>query len=947
MAEESNVRLVRCPKCENLLPELPDYSLYQCGGCGAVLRAKSKALLDTQELSDKSNEEREKGGSEKLPIFSGKGAVSLGSKSETEEEIDGVERARKRERVFTKRTDNLINSASSRAENRKVLSDSDGDLGTEVMGTRDVESSASKEGFGNRLAPSMKTLPNKCDYGMNRVRSELVNSSVEDELGEMTSQNGNKAGLGLKSGTIADRWAVGRDGFRALGGNSRAVNEQVRYSRFGYPDEGPSNHPPGSVFGGGEPRKNGDNLDGSNRVENLEHDRAELLRKLDELKDQLSRSCDVAENPREQIPVSRRMAPGDSYGGGDTYRVSMQPSSLGKQVPIFPHFNHSHGPVPFVNGHGMDAQNFYPPMRHASNEVPGFGDPFQARIPSRPPHPPSWLYPQRPSQDYFSSQYSDIDQDPLIPHPHETFFHQLSCSCLSCYNKNWQVPPQVAPTVLDTRRFLNDRNNSNVYRHANPLPFRSRDYNRRGVNPPQLHSQDSKSCTRRPSDLDSDIGGFSWYRTRKLVVAHGNGHFCHPIAGGAPFITCSICLALLQLPKKIVAMEKNHWKLQCGACYSIILLEVENKRLIVSVPTLNKEMSAEVGSGEVLNEKLPNSHGLDAGGTNSCFDDYDNWGYNFQSIDTEPDILSKDHRFNLSDSEKREGHPYSSSISSEDEESPDSVIVQRVSNPVDFPVNDDASPPHSRSPLRDYSSNHAVSRFGKGNRSQRTNQEKVVLNKVTSRQNSLKDASVATEMEVSFNEYLNTGLSQDSVEASQEEDRPKINKGSESFFAGFIKRSFKDFSRSNQNAENGRINVFVNGQPIPDRVVKKAEKLAGPIHPGEYWYDSRAGFWGVMGQPCLGIIPPYIPEFNYRIPEKCAAGNTSVYVNGRELHQGDLDLLASRGLPTTRDKSYIIEISGRVLDEASGEELDSLGKLAPTVETMKRGFGMQVQKQVV
>lgn len=32
------VRLVRCPKCENLLPELADYSVYQCGGCGAVLR---------------------------------------------------------------------------------------------------------------------------------------------------------------------------------------------------------------------------------------------------------------------------------------------------------------------------------------------------------------------------------------------------------------------------------------------------------------------------------------------------------------------------------------------------------------------------------------------------------------------------------------------------------------------------------------------------------------------------------------------------------------------------------------------------------------------------------------------------------------------------------------------------------------------------------------------
>ena len=55
-----------------------------------------------------------------------------------------------------------------------------------------------------------------------------------------------------------------------------------------------------------------------------------------------------------------------------------------------------------------------------------------------------------------------------------------------------------------------------------------------------------------------------------------------------------------------------------------------------------------------------------------------------------------------------------------------------------------------------------------------------------------------------------------------------------------------------------------------------------------------------------------------------------MYVNGRELHQKDLILLGNRGLPTERDRSYIIEMSGRVLDEDSGEELDSLGKLAPT-----------------
>ena len=45
MSETAKVRLVRCPKCENLLPEVTDFSVYQCGGCGAVLRCNSLSLL--------------------------------------------------------------------------------------------------------------------------------------------------------------------------------------------------------------------------------------------------------------------------------------------------------------------------------------------------------------------------------------------------------------------------------------------------------------------------------------------------------------------------------------------------------------------------------------------------------------------------------------------------------------------------------------------------------------------------------------------------------------------------------------------------------------------------------------------------------------------------------------------------------------------------------------
>jgi ribosomal protein L37AE/L43A len=34
----ARIRVVRCPKCDKFLPELPPYSVYVCGGCGAALQ---------------------------------------------------------------------------------------------------------------------------------------------------------------------------------------------------------------------------------------------------------------------------------------------------------------------------------------------------------------------------------------------------------------------------------------------------------------------------------------------------------------------------------------------------------------------------------------------------------------------------------------------------------------------------------------------------------------------------------------------------------------------------------------------------------------------------------------------------------------------------------------------------------------------------------------------
>ncbi|OVA00846.1 Protein of unknown function DUF3133 [Macleaya cordata] len=948
MAEGTKVRLVRCPKCDNLLPELPDFPVYQCGGCGTALQVKAKSTT-TDGSSGKSDEERVRLGSEK---------------SVSDREIDGVEIRQRRERE-----ENSSSSSCSRSENREIM--------TENMAT----------GYGARYrrqskAPMDSSIPGG-DHDLNMKNDELMKVNIQKEVGEIKPQIG-IASVSQQSAQIPNWPDPRRDGMMMNPRTERIQDEGARFSAP-YPDEGPSNYQKsGSNYGYGEPMLNpGSNYhyteqlsnQGSNyrydeqisninnpgvseRVEYLEQDRAELLRKLEELQIQLSRSGDVTGKPNERVPpLDGRMVPPDPYGVHDS-RLPVDPSGtvIAPLHPYLPdkhvrrplYFNQSHEEVQVMKRSDMELHNFYPPM-HPPSEIPGYTDPFGPQIHGRIPNQPPHRYPNRPSHDYFYGGYMDFDPETVSSYQNNTFFHHPACSCMRCYNKHWQVPAQVPPAILRDRRFQNASSNPMLYQVENPGTFGSRGYHPRNANPPPLNSRERRTTVRMSTDLDSELGGFGHGRVERAAVAKRSVRRCYPVAGGAPFISCYNCFGLLKLPRKFLQMEKNERKLKCGACSTIITVLVESKKLVC---TRKNPLEVNDGPVEVAQEVILRSQGhAKRDSTNSYSDDYDNSGYNFQSMDAEPILSAIDQRLNLSGSGKIHDIPSSSTATSEGEESPDSVIARReLSSSTELSPLKTMTPPLPGSPLQEhfeYSSyQRLVDQVGKGNKSKRMDQEELVPSlptKSTTRQNSVKDASVATEMEMSFND---TVTSQDSSETTKEEDRRKIGKGGGSFFAGFMKKSLRDSSSSmSSHSEETEIpNVSINGHPVPDRLVRKAEKRAGRIHPGQYWYDFRAGFWGVIGLPCLGIIPPSIEEFNYPMPKNCSGGTTGVFVNGRELHQKDLDLLASRGLPTTRDRSYIIEISGSVLDEDSGEELDSLGKLAPTIEKLKHGFGMKVPR---
>lgn len=911
MAESTKLRLVRCPKCENLLPELEDYSVYQCGGCGTVLRAKKKKR-EADALSEKSEEERV-------------GEVYVKSHNSSEK---GIEE---------------LSDASDTDKSNP------GSLSCEQRGLEKKNEVGFVDGCTNQSKSSSEKWVVENGLDVKEVgRDEIANETKREDR-DLSSKIGYIGGS-QRSGRMSDWPSVEKGGVEGFPRNARADAGGVRVSTLNYSDEGPSNYHSDSSYGCTEPLRNGIGLDGVNRVQYPEQDRAELLRKLDELKEQLTRSCDVVDKPKEKVPLDGRIAPPGPYVGSDSWlphgslgsdRASMPFFGPDKHVAGPSYFNHCPDLFPYKTGNEMPIHGLHP-ATHYSNHVPPYGDPFGSQVLRRAPTQLPSQY-QQPSHRYFSGQYIDPNHDLFESYQQSTMFHQPSCSCYYCYNKHHRVSAPVQSSAFNYRT-----NNAMLYHHENPRAFGPQVHNRGAAVPP-LNSHGPQAHTRWPSDINSEMGGFVRCCPRRVVLTSSGRHCC-PIAGGAPFIVCNNCFELLQLPKRSKLMTKDQKKLQCGTCSTVIDFDMINKKLILSAQAKTEGISTEVndGSNGATKDYTSRSLGrLDRVNANFSSDDYDNSGYDFQAMDREPAPSPDQFLDSGKPLESHSLHSSSPSIS-EDEHSPEVLIAPReFAHSAQRPTKATQSTPPPGSPLQEQfdcsSTNHVINRFGKGNRSSRSDQEKVIPNKVTTRQNSLKEASLATEMEVSLNDYSNAGMSQDSGDATREDDLPKNHKTSESFFAN-IKKSFKDLSRSNQAQERGKSNVSVNGQFIPDRLVKKAEKLAGPIHPGQYWYDFQAGFWGVMGGPCVGIIPPLIEELNYPMPENCAGGDTGVFVNGRELHQKDLDLLASRGLPTAQDRSYIIEISGRVFDEDTGEELDSLGKLAPTVEKAKHGFGMKVPR---
>ncbi|RLN31140.1 uncharacterized protein C2845_PM05G27690 [Panicum miliaceum] len=727
----------------------------------------------------------------------------------------------------------------------------------------------------------------------------------------------------------------------------------------------------------------------------LKQDPLELLRKLDEIRDQITRSCELTEQPPERPRMSRRT-------------ISLRPS---------------HAEPPPHAGRGPEYYRSRYAGRHRTSLPLSPYDQLQRSVSdetyARQPSGRFRQYPDGRRENYGFVQGSR---------------HHSTCQCAQCL----QVQRVVAPEEhIPMARYFAGQQGS--FRFDRSQPFSS-ELDRRSV-ASSLYSDPSISKRR-----------VEYFRKKAE-------NFCRSLRGAAPFVVCSSCSHLLQLPQgKFTGRKKN--LVQCGSCSEIITFKPKEAKVHpVTLPS-SFPVPKSVRS---TNRRGPKNSGWYQHQDDDNFNFYklqahDSHG---QKKDFSDMSASSTASCDRSDSERGSSRsiqlkslPASRSRFSND---PKDILCQGDTGSPQGPILEDKQIDPFSSQRKDYSSGSEIKRkeydisikadyeanggderlgrkctqkIKEGHMgvledecsNRRTHEQKgkhgnigspedgIVGNKYKHKTSnagtsSLEDEgmSIKYEHNGSFrvqgiskryekcnkkddNNTLevesitkrceqenikgdsgkllhsdsrngNTPAKNDSLviertssssrvssEAEVDEMQSSIGKnGDSSFLTGFLKKGFKDLSLFNQSADSAK--VTINGHPISDRALRKAEKKAGPIVPGSYWYDYRAGFWGVFGQECRGIIPPFIKEFNYPMPKNCAGGNTGVFVNGRELHQKDFDLLVGRGLPRTSGKSYSVEISGNVVDDTTGMKLRALGKLAPTIEKMKRGFGMHIPEE--
>lgn len=83
-----------------------------------------------------------------------------------------------------------------------------------------------------------------------------------------------------------------------------------------------------------------------------------------------------------------------------------------------------------------------------------------------------------------------------------------------------------------------------------------------------------------------------------------------------------------------------------------------------------------------------------------------------------------------------------------------------------------------------------------------------------------------------------------------------------------------------------RTGIFINARELIPTQVQQLRAIYGYVAPpGQYWYDTKSGLYGVMGWEAAGFMQPG-HDFG-PLPANASNGNTGVFINGRQINMAE------------------------------------------------------------
>ncbi|CAL4914256.1 unnamed protein product [Urochloa decumbens] len=462
MANTEGYRLVRCPKCLNILPEPPNVTVYECGGCGTTLRAKIRAT-NGQHVAKKQVRQD----SDNCSVAT---AVSNGAPPQTKDHASTE---------ITMDTSCITEAPSTEHDSNGTRSNQSGEVTLPEKNDMEVENNESKDHNSFEGQDTNSKMEGSADLENSNANSTCQNSSeAENHVMEQPADNSETCRVREDDDTDCHLKSSGNNMF-----SSEMSKADVNTQDTEQKEAGQSEH--------------------------AANKKSYLVRVL-------SRSCDLR-------------ASGNSLDFHSA-RTSLQSKSFRASEPL-----------------QSKIMNTVDELKGDLSEL--------FHKPSEPKPKQPYAYPPRPSkQDGHMTRAAITSSAPLAAY-HPAAKHSGYAARIS--RSGQVVPPRGLPSLR--------------YRRHRVYPCHHHSVQMEMMRPCRhecCHSCQPPPCYRSCKQQEPLAAAMQAAPATKEIVKRRPPprNHCRPVLGGAPFVVCSNCVRLVQLPTDFAVPSRGTRRLQCGAC---------------------------------------------------------------------------------------------------------------------------------------------------------------------------------------------------------------------------------------------------------------------------------------------------------------------------------------------------------------------------------------------